>query len=86
MKRLATQLASQNRLAIVLDNYDHQGAKYCGILLCALKSDGQCLRWFLSFKRVHDSTDAGMRTHLREILSQYGLEEQFDRKVREFLC
>jgi hypothetical protein len=84
MKRLAAQLASQNRLAIVLDNYDHHGAKYCGIVLCAVASDGKCLRWFLSFKRVHDSTDKGMRAHLREILSQYGLEDHFDRKVRKF--
>ncbi|CAG5080644.1 Oidioi.mRNA.OKI2018_I69.PAR.g9672.t1.cds [Oikopleura dioica] len=74
IKKRALQLANEGRVAICLDNYDHQSAKYCGILLCTFGTEGtKCLRWFISFRRVLDCSDKGMRTHLRDILAEYGL-------------
>ncbi|CAG5105805.1 Oidioi.mRNA.OKI2018_I69.chr1.g2469.t1.cds [Oikopleura dioica] len=82
IEKRAVQLANEGRVAICLDNYDHQSAKYCGILLCTFGTEGtKCLRWFISFRRVLDCSDEGMRTHLREILAEYGLQDHYDRKV-----
>jgi hypothetical protein len=68
---------------ILLDCYDHQSVKYCGVLLLVFNSTtGVHDQWMLSFQRLDITTDAATRERLEEVLERYGVKIFYDQNVR----